>query len=110
MDTPVTQGVHEEFRHSVNAEVKRLDEQHKRNSKRLDIVEEKIEKQGELITQIHELALSVKGMQEQLTTLNERVGEIEGRDGEMWRKVVAYAVTAVVGVLVGYVATRVGLA
>ena len=38
----------------------------------------------------------------------ERLEVLESRDGEMWRKVTAYAVTMVVGIIIGYISTRIG--
>ena len=38
-----------------------------------------------------------------------RLETLEGRDGEMWRTVVRYAVTAVIGILAGYVFAQIGI-
>ena len=38
-----------------------------------------------------------------------RLTALESRDGEMWRKVVTYAITAVVGILVGFAAKQIGM-
>lgn len=37
-----------------------------------------------------------------------RLETLEGRDGDMWRKVVGYVVTAVVGIVLGFMATQMG--
>ena len=39
-----------------------------------------------------------------------RLDELEGRDGEMWRKVVGYIITAAVGILVGFLFRQIGIA
>ena len=38
-----------------------------------------------------------------------RLETLEKRDGEMWRKVVGYIITAVIGVVVGFVFTQIGM-
>ena len=38
-----------------------------------------------------------------------RLETLEDRDGAMWRKIVAYGATALVGIFVGYVARQLGL-
>lgn len=39
----------------------------------------------------------------------ERLEALEGRDGEMWRKVVGYILTAVISVVVGFVFSKIGM-
>ena len=39
----------------------------------------------------------------------QRLAELEGRDGEMWRKVIGYAATAIIGILIGYIFTQIGM-
>ena len=38
-----------------------------------------------------------------------RLEVLEGRDGEMWRKVVGYIITAVIGIVIGFVFHQVGM-
>ena len=38
-----------------------------------------------------------------------RLTALESRDGEMWRKVVTYAITAAVGIIVGFAAKQIGM-
>ena len=38
-----------------------------------------------------------------------RLETLENRDGEMWRKVVGYIVTAVIGIVLGFVFTQIGM-
>ena len=38
-----------------------------------------------------------------------RLETLEDRDGAMWRKVVAYGATALVGIFIGYIAQQLGL-
>ena len=38
-----------------------------------------------------------------------RLEILEGRDGEQWRKVVGYAITAVLGIALGYIFKQIGM-
>ena len=48
-------------------------------------------------------------MAKELGNQGDRLETLEDRDGEMWRKVLGYAATAVVGILVGYIFRQLGL-
>ena len=89
-DSPIMRAEHEEF-------VRRMEEEHKRQNKRLDL----LEKQTEQIT--------VKQMAEEQREQGNRLEKLEGRDGEMWRKVVGYVITAVIGILIGFVFRQIGM-
>jgi len=39
----------------------------------------------------------------------DRLETLEGRDGEMWRKVVGYIATAIIGIVVGFLFTQLGM-
>ena len=39
----------------------------------------------------------------------DRTSVLENRDGEMWRKVVGYVATAVIGIVVGFIFTQIGM-
>ena len=38
-----------------------------------------------------------------------RIENLEARDGEMWRKLVGYAVTAIAGIIIGYIFKQIGM-
>ena len=44
-----------------------------------------------------------------VSNLNTALNEVRTDDGAMWRTVVAYGATALVGIFVGYVARQLGL-
>ena len=37
-----------------------------------------------------------------------RLETLESRDGEMWRKAVGYVLTAILGIVIGFVFTQIG--
>lgn len=102
MDTAVTRAEHEEF-------VKRMEEAHKRQDRRLELLEENVQKQNALLSSIEKLAVNMESMQKELNKQGERLETLENRDGEMWRKVTGYIATTVVGAVIGFILTKLGL-
>ena len=102
MEGAITRAEHEEFR-------RRLEEQNQRQDKRISLLEENVREIGALTTSVEKLAISIESMAKEQGRQGERLEILEGRDGEMWRKVVGYIVTAVVGILIGFVFTRIGI-
>ena len=64
---------------------------------------------GALTTSVEKLAQSVESMVKEQEKQGRRLDELEGRDGEMWRKVVGYIITAAVGILVGFLFRQIGI-
>lgn len=102
MDTPITRAEHEEFRRRLEAEDKRL-------NTRLAIVEEDLKNIKDLTASIEKLAVNMENMMKIQEKQGERLESLESRDGEMWRKVVVIAVTAIVSGLIGFVLSQIGL-
>ena len=102
MDTPITRAEHEEFR-------KRLEEENKRQDKRIELLEENVREMGALTTSVEKLAQSRECMVKEQEKQGKRLEVLEGRDGEMWRKVVGYIATAVIGIILGFVFTQIGM-
>ena len=102
MEGAITRAEHEEFR-------RRLEEQNQRQDKRISLLEENVREIGALTTSVEKLAISIESMAKEQGRQGERLEILEGRDGEMWRKVVGYIVTAVVGMLLGFVFTQIGI-
>lgn len=102
MDDAITRAEHEEFR-------KRLEEQNQRQDKRIALLEENVRQIGALTTSVEKLVLSMESMAKEQERQGERMEVLEGRDGEMWRKVVGYIATAVIGIVLGFVFTQIGM-
>jgi uncharacterized protein YoxC len=92
-----------------NEYAKRMEDEHKRQNKRLTDLEIKVEDIGSLTASVESLAKSVEQMAKAQEKQNERLETLEGRDGEMWRKVVGYAITFVVGAVLTFVLSKIGL-
>ena len=102
MENPITREEHEEFR-------RRLEEENKRQDTRIGILEESVRQVGALATSVEKLAMAVEAMGRTLSAQGNRLETLEGRDGKRWRQLMGYVLTAVVSVLVGFAATRLGL-
>lgn len=102
MDTPITRAEHEEFR-------RRLEEENRRQDKRIELLEDNMRELNQLTTSLETLAASVESMVKEQEKQGKRLETLEGRDGELWRKVVGYVVTAVVGIVLGFVFRQVGM-
>ena len=64
---------------------------------------------SDLATSVEKLAVSMEGMLREQEKQGTRLETLEDRDGEMWRKIIGYAATAAVGIIIGYVARQIGL-
>ena len=102
VDTPITRAEHEEFR-------RRMEDEHKRQNYRLTELEDRLEKLDSLTASVASLAESVKRMADEQQRQGKRLETLEGRDGEMWCKVVGYVATAAIGILAGFLAGQIGI-
>ena len=100
---------HEEFRRSMESENKRLEEENNRQNHRLDALEKTIEQVAAINTSVEKLAVSMENMLKEQVSQGKRLETLESRDGEMWRKVVGYVITAIAGVFIGYLFKQVGM-
>lgn len=102
MAAPITRAEHDEFK-------RRLEEENKRQDKRIELLEENTKQIGALTVSVEKLAQSIESMVKEQEQQGKRLEVLEGRDGEMWRKVTGYIVTAIIGIVIGYVFTQIGM-
>lgn len=102
MDSPITRAEHEEFR-------RRMEEEHNRQNQRIKLLEEQTKQITDIAISVRDLAHSVKQMAETQRDQGDKLEKLEGRDGEMWRKVIGYIITAIVGIVVGFVFKQLGM-
>lgn len=100
---------HDEFRRSMEAENQRLEDENIRQNHRLNALEETIKQVAAISTSVEKLALNMENMLKEQVNQGKRLETLESRDGEMWRKVVGYVVTAVVGIVVGFLFKQAGM-
>lgn len=101
VDNSISRAEHEEFR-------RRMEEEHSRINKRLELLEESIDRLHALNTSVEKLAVNMESMLKEQVQQGQRLEVLEKRDGEMWRKVVGYIITAVIGGIIGYIFNMIG--
>lgn len=87
----------------------RIEQEDKRQNGRIKDLEESTKQLNSLTVSIEKLAQSVESMVKEQEAQGKRLVSLESRDGEMWRKVVGYVATAVVGIVVGFIFTQIGM-
>lgn len=102
MEDTITRAEHEEFS-------KRLEEWDQRQDRRIELLEESVRDMSALTTSVEKLATNIEGMVKEQEKQGKRLEVLESRDGEMWRKVVGYIITAVVGIIIGFIFTQFGM-
>jgi len=99
MEDFVTKAVHEEF-------VKRMEEEDKRQNKRIEIIEEKQVQISELVTSVKVLAANVENIAKEINEQGLRLKEIEGKPGKRWEQLLGYVISALVTAAIAYFLTR----
>lgn len=102
MEAFVTRVEHEEFR-------RRIDDENGRQNKRIELLEENTKRLETLNISIEKLAANMESMLKEQLRQGKRLEVLESRDGEMWRRIVSYIVTAVIGVVLGFVFKQIGM-
>lgn len=106
---PLTKAEHDAFCQLMNSENQRLSDEDKRQNHRIDELEQNVHQIGELTTAIKTLAVNMESMVKEQEQQGRRLEVLESRDGEMWRKVTGYFITAIIGIVVGFVFTQIGM-
>ena len=97
----ISRAEHEEFR-------RRMEEEDKRQNRRIDLVEKSIQQIGDIAMSVEKMAVSLQSMVKEQEQQGKRLEALESRDGEMWRKAVGYAVTALLGAVIGFALKQIG--
>ena len=109
MDTPISRAEHEEFRRLMESENSRLEEENDRQNHRLTVLEKSVQQISNLAASTEKLATNMENMLKVQEQQGKRLEMLEGRDGEMWRKVTGYIITAVIGIVIGFIFTQIGM-
>ena len=102
MQAPITRSEHEEFK-------KRLEEKNHRQDKRLSLLEQQVEELKKTAVSIERLSNIMESMLREQKSQGERLQKLESLDGEMWRKVVGYIATAIIGIVIGFIFKQIGM-
>lgn len=96
-------------REEHNECMKRLGEEDARQNARLHDVEEVVKEIHTMSNTLIRLCEKMSSMNNSIDAINADVDALKAKDGEMWRKVVAYVLTTVVGIVVGYIFKQIGM-
>lgn len=102
MEDYIERKEHEEF-------CKRMEEEHRRQNRRISLLEETTRQIGDIANSVEKMAVSLQSMVKEQEQQGRRLEVLEGRDGEMWRKVTGYVITAVISIVVGFVFAQIGI-
>lgn len=109
MDNPVTHRELDAFRELMESENGRLKEENDRQNHRITILEENIREISNLAASTEKLAANMENMLKVQEEQSRRLAQIESRDGEKWRKAMAYIGTAILGAVLAIVFAKIGL-
>ena len=98
-DSPILRSEHVEF-------ARRMEEEHARQNKRIDDIEEALRRLSSLTESVAKLASNMEMMCKEQEAQGKRLEALESRDGEMWRTAIAYLVTSAIGAVCGYFFTK----
>ena len=109
MDEYITRKEHEEFCKRMASENARLEDEDNRQNKRIGALEDTFRQLNDLTVSVKEMAVNMTNMLEEQKRQGKRLESLEGRDGDRWRTVTTHIITAVVGAVICYMLTRIGL-
>lgn len=98
----VLKSVHDEV-------VKRIEDENNRQNKRIEVIEDHVCEITKIATNVEKLAVNMEHMVSELKDQGVRLKALEDRDGDMWRKIVSYSITAILSIILGFLASHLGL-
>ena len=102
MENCIARAEHEEF-------AKRIDAENTRQNRRIEALEQSVDRFGRIASSVERLATNMEGMLKEQERQGERLDKLEGKPGDNWNIVVkgllTAAATAIGGGLVATVAT-----
>ena len=96
-------------RNEHNAFASDVDHEQTRQNKRIEALEVTVRQINDLTLSVQKLAINMEHMLVNQTEQSKRLEELENRDGEKWRSISMYVLTAVVGAVIGFVLKQAGL-
>ena len=109
MDNPVTHRVLEQFRDLMESENERIKEENNWQNHRIEVLEDSVREISNLAASTEKLAANMENMLKVQEQQSIRLDQIEGRDGEKWRKAAAYIGTAILGAVMAIVFAKIGV-
>ena len=99
----------EDIVEELRVQLARHEEQIRGAVEKIEEIKKNIQTTQDLAVAVKELAVETKYMREELNDTARRVSKMEDEDSEEWRKFKWILITAVVGIVLGFVALKLGL-
>ena len=103
MENCIERAEHEEF-------AKRIDAENTRQNRRIEALEQSVDRFGRIASSVERLATNMEGMLKEQERQGERLDKLEGKPGENWngmvKSILAAIGSAIGGGLVVAIATR----
>lgn len=96
-------------RNEHNAFASDVDREQTRQNKRIEALEVTVRQINDLTLSVQKLAINMEHMLVNQTEQSKRLEELENRDGEKWRSISMYVLTALIGAVLGFALKEVGL-
>ena len=93
MDSCITRAEQEEF-------TKRMEAEHTRQNRRIELLEDDVERLGRITSSVERLATNMEGMLKEQERQGERLDKLEGKPGENWNGMVK-SILAAIGSAIG---------
>ena len=93
----------------ITKELTNHDENIKSLKHRMDKVEEQATAINNLAMSVKELAINMNTMNIKQEEQSKRLDELESKPGKRWEQVVSLIITTIVGAVLGYILSRIGL-
>lgn len=92
-----------------DAKLKAVDDENNRQNHRLEKLESVVEKITEIATSVQLLAQNVATMTKELERQGKRLEAIENEPADNWKKLSWLIVTGLVGAIIGFLVSKLGL-
>ena len=92
-----------------NEYARRMDDEHKRQNKRISDLEEKVEDIGSLTASVESLAKSIEQMAKAQEKQGKRLEVLEQKPAKRWEDLVDKIVWAVAAAVISFILARIGL-
>lgn len=93
----------------ITNELTNHDENIKSLKRRMDKVEEQSKAINNLAMSVKELAINMNTMNEKQEEQGKRLAELEAKPARRWEQIVSLIITTLVGALLGYLLSRLGI-
>lgn len=93
----------------ITKELTNHDENIKSLKRRIDKVEEQSKAINNLAMSVKELAINMNTMNEKQEEQGKRLAELEAKPARRWEQIVSLIITTLVGALLGYLLSRLGI-